>query len=658
MRGNRGGKVPFHLPPPVSAGLVQLARRRGATPFMVLLAGYQTLLARWSGQDDVVVGTYGGHRPRRELEGLIGFFINTLVLRTGLADDPSFEALLARVRATTLGAYAHAEVPFEKLLEILALPRDPSRTPLFQALLVLQNTPELAADLQPGVRLSALPVASETADFDLALWLAEGADGIAGVLKFSAELFDPATLHRFAEQLGTLLEGAVADPERNVWELPLITGAAQRDQLTAWSRGPAVPVGAELLHRLVEEQAARTPHAVALEAGAVHLTYAGLLDRAAGRARGIEPGTIVALPAERSPELIVDLLAVLQAGAAYLPVDPGAPRERREMMVRDSGARVVAEDDKVAKDNNAPTLPGFPVSLLSLATLPSFSSSPAYLLYTSGSTGLPKGVVVPHGAIASFVRGAVASYELGPGDRVLQFASLSFDTSAEEIWPALAAGATLVLRPDDMAASIPHFLRELERLAITHLDLPTAFWHELVAGLEAEGLSLPPTLRLVILGGEEALADRFALWHRRAGSAIRLVNTYGPTETTIVATRCDLSSLPPGAALPIGRPIPGASAYVLDRFLTPVPPGVRGELWIGGAGVAQGYLGRPDLTAERFLPNPFVDPSDRSDPSDPSSSDPSSPGARLYRTGDLAVLTPAGDLLFAGRADRQLKIRG
>jgi len=268
---------------------------------------------------------------------------------------------------------------------------------------------------------------------------------------------------------------------------------------------------------------------------------------------------------------------------------------------------------------------------------------------------------VPHRAIASFVRAARETYEIGPGDRVLQLTSISFDTSAEEIWPALASGATLILGPDDMMASIPHFLRELERLGITHLDLPTAFWHEMVAGMEAEDLELPHGLRLVILGGEEALADRFALWHRRVGSSVRLVNTYGPTEATIVVTRRELSGLAPGGTVPIGRPIPGARTYVLDRFFTPVPPGVRGELWIGGAGVARGYLGRPDLTAERFRPDPFSDPTDhptdRSDRSDRSDAV-LKPGARLYRTGDLAFLTPDADLIFAGRADRQLKIRG
>ncbi|HBL29752.1 MAG TPA: non-ribosomal peptide synthetase, partial [Acidobacteria bacterium] len=642
VRSSRGGKVPLRLSRELSARLEELARRRGATLFMVLLAAWQAVLARWSGQDDVVVGTYSGNRPRKELEGLIGFFINTLVLRTGLAGEPSFAALVDRARETALEAFAHGDLPFEKLLDVLQLPRDPSRTPLFQALLVLQTFPAARVDLSTGVRLRSMAVAGEKSDYDLALWLGEGAEGLGGVLEHSTDLFDAATAERCAAWLRHLLEAAVADPERGVWTLPLIPADEQARHLAAWSRGAEVPAGPELLHRLVEEQSARTPDRVAVEAGAVHLTYAGLLDRAARRARGIEPGTVVALSAERTPELIVALLAVLQAGAAYLPLDPAWPRARRERMVVEAGA-VVAKDDKVAKDNNDPALPGFPVSLLSLPTLSSFSSpqSPAYLLYTSGSTGHPKGVVVPHRSIASFVRGAVADHGLAPGDRVLQLASLSFDTSGEEIWPTLAAGATLVLRPEEMTGSIPHFLRELERLAITHLDLPTAFWHELAAGLEVEEAALPRALRVVLLGGEEALADRYALWHRRAGSSVRLINTYGPTEATIVATRRDLTGLAPGAPVPIGRPIPGARAYVLDHHLHPVPPGLRGELWLGGAGIAQGYLGRPDLTAESFRPDPFA-----------------AGGARLYRTGDLALLTPAGDLLFAGRADRQLKIRG
>jgi amino acid adenylation domain-containing protein len=632
VRNRRGGKVEIHLPPPLSERLAGLARRRGATLFMVLLAGYQTLLGRWSGQDDIAVGTYSGSRPRRELEGLIGFFINTLVLRSGLAEG-SFTALLDRVRETVLGAFAHGDLPFEKLLEILGLPRDPSRTPLFQALLVLQNFPPTQSSLRSGIRLSSMAVGGAV-EYDVELWLGEGPDGIAGTLQYNAGLFDAATMARFAEQLRVLLEGAAADPEQSFRTLPLIAGEEQALQLRTWSRGPAVPAGETLLHRLVEEQAARTPTAVALEAGDLRLTYAELVDRARRlKVAGVGPGSIVALPAERTPELIVSMLAVLQAGAAYLPIDPAYPPERQAFLLEDSGAVPLSSTpEEEAADRTDLALD---------------AEEAAYVLYTSGSTGLPKGVVVPHRAIASFVRSARETYALGAGDRVLQFASLSFDTSAEEIWPALAAGATLVLRPEDMAASIPHFLSELARLRITVLDLPTAFWHELAAWLDTdEGAeaTLPPALRLVILGGEEALADRFAAWKRRAGASVRLVNTYGPTEATIVATRRELSDVAPGERVPIGRPIPGARAYGLDRFFAPVPPGVRGELWLGGAGLSRGYLGRPALTAERFVPDPFAGPAE--------------PGARLYRTGDLAVLRPDGDLVFAGRADRQLKVRG
>ncbi|HBL31858.1 MAG TPA: non-ribosomal peptide synthetase, partial [Acidobacteria bacterium] len=640
VRSSRGTKIPFLLPQPLAGRLDELARRHGATLFMAVLAGYQTLLGRWSGQDDVVVGTYSGNRPRRELEGLIGFFINTLVLRSDLGGDPSFTGLLGRVRETTLGAYAHRDVPFEKILEILQLPRDPSRTPLFQALLVLHNFPAAEADLSTGVTLAGLPVPAEKSDYDLSLWLGEGPQGVGGTLEYSTDLFDEATVHRFATQLGLLLEAAVAEPGKNVWTLPLLTEAEQAALRAAWSHGPAVPAGAPLLHRLVEEQARKTPTAIALEAGTVRLTYADLLAQAGRRAQGIQPGTIVALAAERTPDLIVSMLAVLQAGAAYLPIDVAYPQERRDLMVVDSGAVGLAKDDKDFKDNNDQEKSLLP--LLSLESLTPLSpETPAYLIYTSGSTGRPKGVVVPHRAIASFVRAAKASYEIGPGDRVLQFASISFDTSAEEIWPALAAGATLVLRSAEMALSIERFLEELRRWEITVLNLQTAFWHELVAGL-AGGLELPPTIRLVIIGGEAALPDRLALWHARVPPAVRLVNTYGPTEATIVATWRDLTAPEGDPEVPIGRPIPGARVHLLDPRGEPVPPLTPGELLIGGCGVARGYLGRPDLTAERFVPDPFG----------------TAPGARLYRSGDLARHRTNGDLLFCGRADRQLKVRG
>ncbi|HEY2739104.1 MAG TPA: condensation domain-containing protein, partial [Thermoanaerobaculia bacterium] len=377
MRSSRGGTIPFLLPQPLAGRLGELARRSGATLYMVLLAAFQTLLARWSGEDEVVVGTYSGNRPRRELEGLIGFFINTLVLRTSVADDPAFSELLGRVRETTLGAYAHADVPFEKLLETLAIARDPSRTPLFQALLVLHNFPPTRVELSTGVRLSSLGVASENADYDLELWLGEVPHGIAGNLVYSTALFDAATLARFAAQLQALLEAAVTDPERNVWTLPLVfpitAEGEQMLQLQAWSRGPEVPAGEPLLHRLVAEQAVRTPDAVALEGGGIRLLYAELAEQANRRARqlraqGVGPGAIVALRAERTPDLIVSMLAVLQAGAAYLPIDPAYPQERREYMLEDSGA--VGPHPLTPSPTLPPARPGEGESVLPAPPLP------------------------------------------------------------------------------------------------------------------------------------------------------------------------------------------------------------------------------------------------------------------------------------------------
>jgi len=614
------------------------------------------------------------------------------VLRTDLSGGPSYRELLGRVREVTLGAFAHQDIPFEKLLDVLHLERDPSRTPLFQAMLVLQNFPAARAELAPGVTIAPLPVESHKADFDLAIWLGEVSEGLSGMLEWSVDLFEEATVARTLAQFRRLIEGVIADPERSIGSLPLLSTAEREQILGAWTRTAEALEGEPLLHRLVAAQAESAPDAVAVEAGGGLLTYRELARRArrlaaALSARGVGPESVVAVAAERSPQMLVSMLAVLTAGGAYLPLDPAYPPERLAFMQEDARAVVVPLGEPTGDE----TLNAAPESTVA-------PESPAYVIYTSGSTGRPKGVVVPHRAIAAYTRTAQAFYAIGPGDRVLQFAALSFDTSAEEIWPALAAGATLVLRPDDMAASIPHFVRELDRLGITVLNLPTAFWHELAAGLEAEGLELPRSLRLVVIGGEEALADRLAAWHRQVAPEVRLVNTYGPTETTIVATHKEIGdwrletgdqmsscgeprrpkgsggrTAPPAQILPartarpqddtmggkgstqagfpisnlqspisIGRPIPGACAYAVDRLFEPVPPGVRGVLLIGGSGMARGYLGRPDVTAERFVPDPWS----------------GVPGARLYRTGDLVRFRTGGELVFAGRADRQIKLRG
>jgi amino acid adenylation domain-containing protein len=639
-----GANHPFSLSPELSADLKELAQDEGVSLFMLLLAGFSALLARYSGQEDFAVGTFAGNRNRAELEGLIGFFINSLVLRLRPMGEASFRRFVAQAREVTLGAFAHQDAPFERLLEALHVERDLSRTPLFQVMLILQNFPTTAIEVS-DVRLEPVAVSSDHSDFDLSLWLSEGAEGVNGYFSYGVHVFDAATITRLGTHFEVLLGGAVEDPEMPLRDLPLLT-EPERRQLLAWSAGPPAASAGQRVEAMFVERARISPEATALEWHGGRLTYADL-DRqsealaARLRALGVGPEVLVGLAVSRSPEMIAALLAVLKAGGAYVPLDPAWPEARRAFMIEDAGMAVMlgSKDTKDIQDFKDGASPVPSPSLVSLASFSSFSPAhPAYVIYTSGSTGRPKGVVVEHRSLAAYTASAIEAFGLTPADRVLQFASISFDTSGEEIYPALASGATLVLRPGDMATSIAHFLRELERLRITVLDLPTAFWHELVAGLGTEG-ELPSSVRLVILGGERALPERVAQWRERIGSGVRLVNTYGPTEATIVSTRRDLTEGPDEA--PIGRPIPGTEAYVLDRWGVPVPVGVAGELHVGGAGLARGYLRRPEVTAERFVPDPF-----------------GPPGSRLYKTGDLVRWRPSGDLEFLGRVDHQVKIRG
>ncbi|HKV08230.1 MAG TPA: amino acid adenylation domain-containing protein [Thermoanaerobaculia bacterium] len=633
VQTNRGATVSFSLPSGIVPGLRAAAQAQGASLFMALLAGFAALLARWSGEDDVPVGTYTGNRARSELEGLIGFFINTLVLRTRLDDGPAFRPLLARVREVTLGAFAHQDLPFEGLLEALHPERDLSHTPLFQHLLVLQNFPAEAVEMA-DVRLAPLALENDHASFDVSLYLEEAGDRVTGAAQYNVDLFDAATIERLTRHLGTLLEAAVREPERPVHELPLLSREEKEQLLGDWSGATAAaPAADSPVHTLFEIQAERTPENVAVEAGDRRLTYAELNDRANRLARhlrklGVGTDVLVGLTTERSPEALVGMLGILKAGGAYLPLDPAYPEDRRAFMVEDSGARLVLDPQTLSGGDWEAESP----APLGIETPP---ESAAYLIYTSGSTGRPKGVVVPHRALASYTADAAAVYGVGPGERVLQFATLAFDTSAEEIWPALATGATLVLRPEGMLDSAPHFLAEVDRLGITLLNLPTAYWHELAAG--AEGAALPK-LRRIVIGGEKALPEPLAAW-RRAGHSTQVVNTYGPTETTIVATRHELEG---EGEIPIGRPISGARVYAVGRAFESAPPGAAGELLIGGAGLSRGYLGRPDLTAAAFIPDPFT----------------GELGARLYRSGDLVRFRPGGVLEFLGRVDAQVKVRG
>jgi amino acid adenylation domain-containing protein len=661
----RGATETFTLPADLAGALRRLARQEAATPFLVLLAGFQALLWRYSGQPDFAVGTPLAGRERSEVEGLIGFFANTLVLRCRLAPERPWRQAIARARETLLAAHAHQGMPFERLVAELAPTRDLGRSPLFQVMLAFQEVTVTAYDLG---ELSLIPLRVDrgAAHHDLGLEVMDGPDGLAAVLEYRTDLFDRTSMLRLAGHLESLLVGA--DPGSRLCDLPLLRASERQLLLREWS-GAGQPPDAEPAHRPVADAAARAPLSSAVEdATGREVSYGELMAWSRWLARrlvaaGVAAETVVGLAASPSPAMVAGLLAILETGGAYMPIDVEAPRQRLAAMLAEAGVAVIlAEPDPAAR------LPPYPARVLLLDAEPDLEpeleprsiavpaagasaahrpnpDSPAYVLYTSGSTGRPKGVVVPHRALAVYSREAARRYALGSGDRLLQFASLSFDISVEEIFACLAGGATLVLRGGRGPVSPAELLAETERRAITALDLPTAYWHEMVAEVRG-GAAVPPRLRTMIIGGEAALPAAWAEWRRRA-PWVRLFNTYGPTETTVVATVHEATPgeepLPATAAVSIGRSIPGTRTYLLaPDAATALPAGVPGELFIGGPGLARGYLAQPDRTAERFVPDAFGE----------------APGARLFRTGDLARFLPDGRLEFRGRADRQAKIRG
>jgi amino acid adenylation domain-containing protein len=662
--------VAVALPPELSRELHAAARREGATPFMVLLAGFALLLSRYSGQEDVVVGAPIAGRTRTELEGLIGFFVNTLALRTDLGGDPSFRRLLGRVREATLGAFHHQELPFERLVEELQPERSLSRTPLFQVMFVVQNADEGALRLG-DLRVEPLSPGEGATPFDLDFSLRAAAGGIAGTLRYRADLFDDATAERMMEHFRLLLEGGLRDPERPVSALAMLAPEERAQVVEAWN-ATARPFPRERrLHELVAEQAARTPAAPAVVFEGRALSYAELREGAGRLARrlrrlGVGAETRVGICVERGPAMALAILGVLEAGGAYVPLDPAYPAERLEYMLRDSGARVL-----VTEEGLAGRLPEFGGEIVALDTphppapsptrgegendgaedrsalshsrtfALSHSQSLAYVIYTSGSTGTPKGVAVPHRAVVNFAADMAARLELGPGDRVLQFASPGFDVVVEEIFPAWLAGAAVVFSREELFAPAT-LLRVVAEEAVTVFELPTSYWHEWVRDLAARGERLPGHVRAVLVGGERVSADRLREW---AELGVPLVHVFGLTETACTSATLHLAAGDDGSRwsnLPVGRPTGNARLYVLDRAGQPVPARVPGELFVGGEGVARGYLGRPELTAATFVPDPFA----------------GEPGARLYRTGDRVRWLADGTLEFLGRIDHQVKVRG
>ncbi|HVS00232.1 MAG TPA: amino acid adenylation domain-containing protein [Thermoanaerobaculia bacterium] len=656
-RSYLGATRRFDLGPKRTEALRAFGRAEGGTLFMVLLAGFVALLSRYSGQDDFTVGTPVAGRNRLDLEGLIGLFINTLVLRAGTEDDPPFRELLGRLRDTVLAAQGHQDVPFERLVEELHPDRASGHTPLFQVLFAFMS--QMAGPLAiPGLEASLIEVEAPVSKFDLSLAFQEYPDRLSGWLEYRADLFEAATIEHMEGHLLTLLAGAVEAPGRGLGELPLLS-PAERRQLAAWNATGAAPSLDLLVHTRFEERAALAPGlpAVAEETGEA-ISY-GDLNRQANRlARhlrglGVGPGVPVAGCLERSLDMVVTLLAVLKAGGVWLPLDPAYPSERLELLLTDGGAAVmVARRDVAAGAGLAGLGTAWPVWLDEDAAAIAAqdgadlapSASPldvAYVIYTSGSTGRPKGVAVPHGEAAAHFDVITRLYDIRERDRVLQFSSLSFDVSLEQILTALGAGATLVLRGIELWGTTD-LLARMAELQLTHVNLPTAYWQRWVHDL-APWVEPPAALRLVVAGGEEMLAEAARLWRRSPLAGVRLLNGYGPTETIVTPTLHEIGRAEEegaGLSVPIGLPTPGRTAHVLDRHGQLVPAGVPGELCLGGL-LARGYHERPELTAARFVPDPF-----------------GAPGERLYRTGDLVRRRSGGALEFLGRLDNQVKVRG
>ncbi|MYM28004.1 amino acid adenylation domain-containing protein [Duganella sp. CY15W] len=623
----------FTLP---AAGIQALARRTGSTLFMLIAAGFQLLLSRYSGQQDICIGTPVAGRGRPELEDLIGFFVNTLVLRTQLDLQDSFETLLGLVRKNTLEALANQDVPFEQVVEALQPARHTSHTPLFQAALALQNTPANGAEL-PGLALYPIVADSATSKFDLTLGIEDEGPALRASFEYNTDLFDAATIVRMAAHLQLLLAAVVDRPDAPVADLPWLT-AEEATQLAGFNSPAHSWDGPQTTHTLFEAQVTRTPLAQALAWRGGAMSYAELNARANAlawrlREAGVGPDMLVGICSERGPDMLVAVLAVLKAGAGYLPLDPAYPAERLAYMLEDARPQLVLVQPSLSDRLPAAvrimalSSQGDPVEEQPNPENLTCAAHLAYVIYTSGSTGRPKGVMLQHGALCNLVHGQARAFGARPGLRMLQFASFNFDASASEFFVALSTGATLVLaaRNDLLPDRLENTLAALQVDAAT---LPPA----LLASMPA-GALMPSTL---VVAGEACPAALAAQW--RTGR--RFINAYGPTEATVCATLHQCGEHEDGAP-PIGQPLPNVYCRLLDAGLNPVPVGVTGELYIGGAGLARGYLRQPALTAERFIPDPW-----------------GQSGARLYRSGDLARYRPDGSICYLGRIDSQLKLRG
>lgn len=641
------------LSPAVTASLNELSRREGVTLFMTLLAAFQTLLSRYTRQEDIVVGTPIANRTRAETEALIGFFTNTLIMRTNLAGDPTFRELLARVRQVALSAYAHQDLPFEKLVEELNPVRDVSHTPIFQVLFVMQS---MLSQVRLGdLTITGMIAPSGTAKFDLTLFMAEIEEGLSCWLEFDTDLFDQSTTERMLRHFEVLLEDIVSDPDRRLSELSLLTKPERHQLLVEWN-DTEVPCSETLgIAEMFEQQVERAPETDAVLFEDQRFSYAELNRRSNQlahwlRKRGVGPDSVVGICMERSLEMVVGVIGTLKAGGAYLPLDPAYPRERLSFMIEDGCVKALLTQESLRDQlsNQSPLTIALDSEWKSIESEPeenpkseSVAENLAYVIYTSGSTGKPKGVAMRQAALINLISWQQQSYSF-PAARTLQFASLSFDVSFQEMFSTWFSGGTLILISEELRRDAQRLLRIIGELAIERIFVPFVFLQHLADVFQLGG-ALPQNLRQIFTAGEQLEITPQIAAFCEALDSVQLFNHYGPSETHVVTAHTLTGSPDLWPKLPpIGRPISNSSTYIVDQTLRPVPIGVSGELCLGGAGLARGYLNRPDLTAARFLPNPFGQ----------------KPGARIYMTGDLARYRENGSIEFFGRIDDQVKIRG
>ncbi|MEL6605585.1 MAG: amino acid adenylation domain-containing protein, partial [Cyanobacteria bacterium J06614_10] len=650
-----GSTLSAVLPTELSAKINRFSQQSGVSLYMTLLAAFGILLHRYSAQEEVFIGSPIANRNHPQVQGLIGLFLNTLVLRLDCGNNPRFTDFIQQIKETAIGAYAHQDTPFEQLLEILPSDRQQNTSPWFQVMFILQNNKEIQFSL-PGVELEPINLDMGVAKFDLTLSVEETHDGLLGKWEYNCDLFDKDTIERMAACFEHLLAQLVEDAEQPIDAVPLLSAGEQQrmHSLSVQESVTAEPL--RPVHEWFEQQAKEKPEAIALTARNTSWRYAQLNQQANQIARhlqsvGVSENYIVALCLERSPELIAALLAVLKVGAAYLPMDPTYPAERLHQMVEDAQVAALVTREEIQSQLNFGVAQVIDVDDAAIQNqsiddldLTISLEQRAYVIFTSGSTGRPKGTELTHRGLANFVQQSTVQYGFGSDERVLQFASISFDAAVEEIYLTLCSGGMLVLRTDEMIASTRTFCQLSAEQQLTVWDLPTAFWQRLTQDVEQGLAELPESLRIVIIGGEKVQPQIVQQWQQIVqGRNVRLLNTYGPTEATVVATFYEVTSdwqYVPGVDVPIGRPLGNVESYILDAHMQLVPLGVAGELYLGGPGLAAGYLNRPELTAERFVAHPFM------------------AGERLYRTGDLAKMSADGNLHYLGRADDQVKIRG